>query len=78
MREVEKLHITTVVDAELQSLRHVVDLGRNDGIRLVELKFWQHLKQGHAFIELFGSFGVDAIDLNHDYMLVSVITYSVS
>jgi hypothetical protein len=78
MSEVKKLDVTTVVDTELQSLRHVVDLSRNDGIRLVELKFGQHFQQGHAFLEFLGCFGVDAINLYHNYMLVSEITYSVS
>ena len=43
MGQVEKLDIPAIVDAKLQSLRHVVDLGRNDGLRLLELKFRQHL-----------------------------------
>ena len=66
MREVDKLHIATVVNTEFQSLRNIVHLGGNDGIRLVKIKLGQHLKQGHAFIELLGCLGVDAINLNHN------------
>jgi hypothetical protein len=63
--KVEKLDIAAIVNTELQSLRHIVDLGRDDGIRPVELKLRQHLKQGRPFIEFLRRLGVDAINLNH-------------
>ena len=76
MGEVEKLDVAAVVNTELQSLRHIVDLGGDDGLRSVELKLRQHLKQSHAFLELFRRLVVDAINLDHGYMLVFVIILS--
>ena len=67
--DVEELHISTVVNAEFQALRHIVDLGRNNGIRTVELEFREHLKQGHSLVELFGCLCIDAIYLKHWFKL---------
>ena len=63
--DVEKLHVAAVVDAEFQALRHIVDLGRNYGVWLVEVELGKHLKQGSSFVELLGCLCVDAIDLKH-------------
>ena len=72
MRKVEKLDITAIVNTELQSLRHVVYHGGDDGKRLVEIKLRQHLKQGRSFLEFLCCASVDAINLKHYYMLVLV------
>ena len=63
--KVEELHIAAIVYSELQTLRDIVNLGRDDRIRPVEVEFWQHLKQGHPFLELFSGLVVETIDLKH-------------
>ena len=63
--QVQVFYVPVVVHAETQSLRHVVHLGGDDGIRAVELECGQHFLQRGAFVETLRGTGILAIDGKH-------------
>ena len=62
---VQKLHVTVVENPESQPFRHVVHLGGQYLVRLVELELWSDVQQGGPFKELFVCSGVFAVNPYH-------------
>ena len=62
---VQKLHVTVVENPESQPFRHVVHLGGQYLVRLVELELWSDVQQGSPFEELFVCSGVFAVNPYH-------------
>ena len=63
---VYELDVLVLVHLELETLRHIVHLGRYNGVRALALEFGEHLRKGSTFGKALGFLGILAKDLDHD------------
>ena len=75
---VYELNVFVLVYLELEPLRHIVHLGRYNGVGTLEFELVEHLHQRCPFRETLGFLGVLAIDLDHNILLSIMWCYKIS